>query len=403
MRAQYWLAFVCLFCIHLTFAQDFRPGYIKLKDGADQHGLIGKIITGYPERIEFKSDSTSEIIKYPANEISGYGIDNGVYYSSFQEGSGAMAWNFIEKIVDGDLILLRRNGFLFLADQKKFKIVPLIEKYRLKLRSMMMEGCPFVASQSMRVDRSIEELSAHVTAYNKCVATRKPNYDGLRRPVSFGIMAGFDNSTASFDGFNKTTSGYLTGNALADKSFFQAGGDVTFRARSFSNFLGLYSGLLFTSNSYSKSNKFTYYTGPFSNQRLVTEYNEYTIDFSQVKIPLGFELVKPSRSKVQPHFRMGLVFSKTLKLSSARPVYDIDPRSNGNIYAGTPPKLNSFNVKPLFVLSAGLDYRILNDHFLRLQLSYNTGKATTNTGEGTDQESATGKFTSFSGMVGFIF
>lgn len=398
MKALSLLAAMCLLTVQHALAQGFEPGYVKINQHEQVNGLIGKTISGIPELIQYKAQESAEIKTYRAGEIAGFGFDGGLYFNSFLNPGSTDAWTFVETLVDGKLTLIRRNGLLFLYDRDRNKIEFLDHHYGRTLRRAMID-CPIVAARSRSVEKSKGALTEHVQSYNECVRSKNPNYDRLPPRRAIALMVGYDNSSSSF--VNKLSIDlssnlrFLAGGPLNDKSFLQVGADATFRNYMQSNTLGLFVGAYYNSNSYSQSNKL--------NVAGYGEYNEYTIKFSQIKIPLGVEFMPITRSKLSFHIRAGVILSKTFGLKSTHPVYYIESDSDGQIYSQTPARLSSYDAPFVSMGAIGFDYKITDSHKVRLQFGYSAGKVKAAVETENDKFVVNGKFNSLNVMAGFVF
>lgn len=398
------LLFACF--AFTALAQDpFRPGYIKLKNGEQQRGLVGKVIPGFPEKIEYKEKESDAVSTFRADEVEGYGITDGTFYSAFQTPGTKAEWIFVEILVQGDITLIQRNTFFFVLKKGEVNVIHLDEDYKSKLKKIMA-NCPYVAVQSGAVERTRDGLIKHVSAYNECAPQGKPNLSSMPRVVSFGLMVGYDNSTSSFSNHDYANTQFLTGGKLRDRSYPQFGIDITFKSYKVANYVGLYVGALYNSTSYKESNQ-RRYTVQNSNYPFTpiqrTEYNYYTIDFTEIKFPIGLEFMGPTRKRFSTHGRLGVIFSKQLTFKSTRPVYYFEDNKDGNFYEGNALPLTQFKPRTLVSGSLGADYRATDKSRVRIQFIYNVGGVKAIVDNDTILGDIKGWYTSFSIMGGYIF
>lgn len=393
MLRVHTLAFLLVLASQLVFSQqivyeeDFKPGYVKLKGGEQRSGLIGLKIPGTPESIPFKS-ADGTLTKYHANEIEGFQIDGSDYLTSWLNPVlGGDNWSFVELIVNGEFTLLRNNGNYFIIQPSLNKIEHLGPHYRTALKNMT-RNCPTVSVRSHSVKLQTESLRTFVNAFNECVATKNPNLDGTPRAVAIGIVAGYDYSAPVFaEGPNETAFLYAT--KPNDKSLFQFGADVTFRDHKRSHGLGIYTGALYNSNRYS---------GVVNITGAANEVDEYSIDISDLKIPVGVEWMRMPVNRISIHARAGFIFTNTLKLTSSR---TRDVEINNSIYTEDAPGISEFKRAPMLMGAVGVDYFLGRDH-IRIQVIGSHGKLTATVND-TAKSSVNGVFKSFNVVIGYIF
>lgn len=391
------LTLACLFALTARFCagQEFKPGYVRIKGGQDRMGLIGTLISGKPESIQYKENETADLVLYKASDVEGYGLTNGIYFNSFLNPDGnPNNWTFVELLVQGgEMTLIRRNNMYFVLPRGSKEFTHLDNRYR-KLLTDLMKNCPWVASRSPKVRLSRAALAEHVKAYNECVAIKNPNLDGMQRNVSVGLVGGYDNSTVSFSDPDQVLTRFLTGKPLYDKSFVQAGIDLTLKSYRVSNYIGVFMSALYNSNHYQ-----TVSQTRFGNS---SQVDEYSIHYTQLKFPLGIELSPPSRKRILAHGRAGIIVPMTLNVTATHPYSEITTGSG--VFYEEPANVTEFKNKIMFTTALGLDFKVARQSKVRLQLGWSMGGASAVAKrEGSVDNSVTGKMTSWSLMTGFIF
>lgn len=393
------MLFRCLFLLvllltaHIAGAQNFKPGFIKLRGGANKAGLLGRVLPGEAEGIEYKANDSSAVEIYHADEIDGYKVTNGLNFTSYQYHS---KWIFVELFVTGELSLLRKNYIFLLRKRDSFFFDSLGLDYAEKLRKLMRD-CPEVASTSSKIRMDTSGVAAHVRAYNECIANKSTTHDDSPRQVSIALMIGYDNSSASFKEAPTPSTRFLTGGRIGDRSFLQAAVDLTFRSYKISHYFGFFVGAQYNPNRYHEITRIVY------NRNQSSEVNEFSIGYNEVKIPVGLELMSPSLRKLKLHMRAGYTFRRMVKFDSSHPIYDTQPSNNGSIYSEFPGQVMSFKPTPSPIISLGLDYRVFEKSRIRLQLNASFGKVRTFVTDGVNKQDITGNFNSYGVMTGYVF
>lgn len=364
-----------------------------MKDGQELKGLIGASVPQAPEGIEFKQDENSEVVVYFANDVAGYDKDGTFYTSYVDPGDGPSRWVFIEIIVQGEVSLFLRNKMFFVLERgKKNVFVHLDSKYKSKLRKIS-GGCPFLSAKAWRLKADKAILGQFVKDYNTCVGVSNPNYEGMPRKVSVALLAGSDVSASRYNDDGNAHTRFMTSTKLRDQSALQLGFDITLRDFKISNVMGLYTGIYYSPTAYKEL------TGV---KHQSFEVNEFTINYTQLKIPLGFEIGKPSKERFSFHMRFGIVYSKVMNLKSTHPIWEVHDAS-GNVYTQEPARIGDIELPILVSAAAGVDYRAFGNSRIRLQAGFTFGGTNAAVYEETKATSLSGTFTSMQLMAGFVF
>ncbi len=391
LRCFYLLIFLSL-GIHFSHAQDFRKGYVRLQ-GEDKQGLIGKIVGTKPEAIEFKATDSSEVVLYSASDVIGYHV-NGIFYTSFLNPGDGKDWIFVDLLVTGELSLIRRGTMYFILQRGSTVFIHLDHKHRKTLNELT-EDCPWVSARAGKIGLNREDLAAYINEYNTCVAGERPNAEGMPRVVSVALYAGTDYTGVKFDKTEETETRFLAASKLRDRSLPQFGVDVTFKTHKISNLVGFYAGAFYNSNSYHAVTKLTL--------KSWTEVSEYSIDYTEMRIPLGFEFKAPSRRALSYYMRAGVMFVKTLDFQATHPTYEVDPFGDGTIYYLQPSQFISFDRNIAASGSLGMDYKVFSNSHIRLQGTVTVGSVDAKVRNGNRDYVSTGRLSSYSLMLGFVF
>ena len=373
-------------------AQTFKEGSIRLKGGEEQHGLIGDKRPGAPEGLEFKSGNDSEIKIYYANEIEGYTLDN-IFYTAFHTNVyRENDWSFVELMAEGELTLIRRNNMYFIRKKGVVEFTHLSAHYKRQL-SQLTRSCPIVSAQALRVSLDRKPVTEFIKAYNECVVLPNADKEGMPRVLSFGVSVGVDYTMAKFR--DNVVTRFLSASNQSDKSYVQGGVEVNFKSYRFSKFIGLYTGLLYNSNSYSATNKST-----FDPKR--PEVNQYSYSYSEVKIPLGFDISRPSRKKASFHIRGGIMMPKAFGLKSNHIFSEVSNDGGKSVYYSEPAQLTGYKPAIMFGGAFGYDFKISNS-YLRAQAAYYTGSVQATSVVGGVHTTTSGTLTSSNFMITYIF
>jgi hypothetical protein len=381
--------------VQTAMAQSYRNGFIRLKDGQEITGLIGDMVPGDPAGIQFKTELAGELKIYLATEIEGYGIVGGFFYSSFKNPGPKGDWDFVELLVKGELTLIRSNNMFFIHAKGESQISHLPGSAFISILMKMMKNCPYVAAQTVRVKLNTFDLTTHVQAFNDCIAIKNPNYDNASRKVSIALVGGYDFTSCKFRGDDDQSSRYLASGKLYDRSFVQFGADITIRSYRLSSSVGLYTGAYFNSNSYTALTKMSFRNGE-------SEVNEFSIDYKELKIPLGFEYSPPTRSPLSYFIRIALTFPKVLSVKSKHISQEIRSK-NGDVYYFPPSDVSDISKMVQVGGGVGLDYRIYKNSRIRLQANYAVGGGSAELKVNGTTRTNDGSFQSFNAMAGFVF
>jgi hypothetical protein len=393
-----FLPVLLLFLVaHMLSAQSYKNGFVRLQGGEELKGLIGDVVDGTPDGIQFKTELGAELKVYYANEIEGYGITNGLFYTSFKGPGPASDWEFVELLVKGQLTLIRKNSMFFVlpANENQFYHLTTVSGEYRGVLSSLMKNCPYVATQTAKVKLNSLDLAAHVTAFNECIAIKNPNFDGAPKSVSIAVVGGYDFTGSKFHDITNIANRFLASDKLYDQSFVQVGADLTLRHYRISNLFGLYTGLYFNTNSYRAVTN----VKVNSNE---TEFNEFSLEYSEIKVPLGFEYSPPTRSAISFFFRTYLSFAKVQNIKSVHVSQELRS-ADGVVTYETPRNVVSISKRPQIGAGFGADYRIYRNSRIRLQLNYALGSGSADVQIGTASLTSAGNFRSFSVMTGFVF
>lgn len=378
---------VLVLCTLSGFGQAFTPGFIRMKDSTELQGLIGQIIPGKTERVQYKASESGEVTEYFATEVAGFGVGD-TFFSSFRNLNRRDEWIFIEIIVEGNLSLYRRNRLFFVTEKGTDQFVHIEGKTAQDL-SKMMRGCPLVASKGLRIKLTKDNLAIYIKEYNECVAGANP-YVGALRPFSIAVLAGYDYSSTTFKNLNHS---WLMNMRFHDESFVQVGADVSLRSYSRFSTLGLYAGLHLNKNRYEAVTSEIVGTRTNTYQQV----NEYSIVFSELKIPLGLEISPLTRARLSYLFRGGVTFVPTLKFDGNHIRREINAESL------EPTQISVFKRDPQWSVSFGLDYKLSTWNRIRLQGTFSQGRMKTTVTDETEVIQVEGTFTSVNVMVGYVF
>lgn len=390
MNLRCGLIFFFLIAARVAMSQSFSPGYIQLKGGEKLQVLIGNVIPGKPDIIQYTPSAAAQIQQFRANEIEGYGIDD-LVFTSFHASEDPNDWAFVELLAEGELTLIRRNSLYFLIKRGTKETIHLDRHFRKDLRTAMRD-CPQISGRSAKTRMTRDGLVEIVRSYNECIENKRPNRDGMPRAVSFAVLAGIDNSVINFS-YANDISRYLSGKPR-DKSLFQVGVDLTFRNYKISNHLGLFAGAFHNSNSYGGIQKIVY-----GNR---TEIHDYTLEYNETKIPVGIEFKPPTARKMSFHLRGGMVFRQISNLKATHPTFKVQ-QSNGPLVDEQPAQLQWFKPKPQVTSSFGFDYRVNQKSRIRLQLGISAGKVRAMISNAGGPNIVAGNYTSYNVLVGYIF
>jgi hypothetical protein len=389
----------CLFLFyHVAIGQTFQEGFILLRGGTEQQGLVGSIIPGSPEGVQYKSSESSDVTVYYADDIRGYGVKNGPFQSSLRN-PGVGGWVFVQLLVAGELTLVKRNKMYFVIPKNEDKSYHLSHKFRSVLRSVMTD-CTYASAKSIGTKLTDADLSAIVQLFNDCVGVKRPNREGERRPVSINLLAGADYTQATFVQTESTTSRYLSSGKLSDKSLPTVGVDVTFRKYKVSNFLGVYTGAFLNSDNYPRRLVRKEFRDAF-------EVNDYSLRYSEFKVPIGVEFTPFTKEKFAYYLRAGVAFSKIFNLQSTHASQEIEDKPNQNtggpvdlVYFVPPSLAVSIKKNIAYTVGLGFDYKVADKSRVRWQLNFSSGSGNVTHDSG---ESNAGNFISMSTMIGYIF
>ena len=375
----------------LATAQSFKEGSIRLKGGEEQPGLIGNLRPGIPDGIEFKTSPDSEIQIYYATDIEGYSVDR-VFYSSYHQNAyREKEWIFAEILAEGDLTLIRKNGFYFLRGKNNGEFTHLSGRYKTTLIKFTRD-CPVVSVKGGKVSLSRKELTEFINEYNECVASKKPNLEGMPRPVSIGVQVGYDYTAASFQYDDKAK--FLSATKQSDKSLLQGGIELNFKNYKASNTIGLYAGALINVDSYSGVNQ--------TKSETQSEVSEYSFRYREIKLPIGVEFSGPTKRKLSYYVRTGAVVPAIMSFKSAHPYTEISDLSGSTIQYSIPSQMTSYKLRTMWGGTLGADYKVA-DHRVRIQASWYSGKSTVTIVESGSTTKVTGKLSSFNLMTIFVF
>jgi len=294
-----------------------------------------------------------------------------------------------EVLVKGELTLVKRNDLFFLLRKGSNEYIHLTGRYK---KTLMREfaSCPIVAARAAQDETQVVEL---VKAYNDCVNVSNPNLAGMPRTVSIGFVGGMDYTTGKFHAGTDENVRYLAASGMQDKALFQGGIDITFKSYKISNFIGLYLGVLHGRNNYRQVTRTRFLDRE--------EVNEHSLNYTELKIPIGLEFSKPTEKTVSSHFRLGLIFPKVLKVTATHPRYEY---IEGSVVTSSLPA-NVVELKRRLMLSAafGIDWHILKTNRIRMQASWAGGVITAKTQKTEFMVDTRGYFSSLDLMAGFIF
>ncbi|MEI9917595.1 MAG: outer membrane beta-barrel protein [Bacteroidota bacterium] len=390
MRGSLLILLLSLCCV--ATAQTFKEGSIRLKGGQEQPGFIGELRPGSPEGVEYKPTSDDEIQIYYANDIEGYTVEK-IFYTAYHNNAFRdNDWNFIELLADGELTLMRRNNMYFIRQKSNREFTHLTHHYKNAL-ARLTRDCPLVSIRAARVSLDKVPLGEFVKSYNECIATKRPNLDGMPRPVSIGIQVGYDYTTGTFK--DEAATRYLSANKQSDRSYFQGGVEINFKGYRVSKFIGFYTGALVSFDSYSGTNRSTV-------DKKSPEVNEYSFKLTELKIPFGFDISRPTRKNFAVHIRGGGVMPLVLNVNSSHPYQEVSNASGTTITYGDPSLITKYKPSVMWGGGAGFDYKV-SGSYVRIQAGYYAGSVSVTSNKGAKVFSTTGNLKSFNLSATYIF
>lgn len=388
---RYCLLMLLLSVSCVAAAQTFKQGSIRLKGGEERPGFIGKIRPGSPEGVEFKVSSDSDVEIFYATDIDGYTVDN-IFYSSYHTNTYRdKEWVFADVLAEGDLTLLRRNGMYFLRPAGSVEFTHLVP--RKGILGRMAKACPLVAARAGRVVHDRKSLAEFVAEYNQCVATNRPNLEGMPRTFSIGVQVGYDYTVGTFT--DNVATRYLSANNQIDKSYFQGGLELNFKHYKFSNAIGFHAGALLNFDSYSGTNRSTI-------DKARPEVNEYSFSYRELKIPLGIDVSRPRRGKIALNIRAGIILPLVLSLKSAHPYSEFSNPSGTSVTYSDGSQITGYKPKIMIGGAVGFNYRI-SKSYVRVQVGWYQGNVTVITMTGFSEGHTKGKLQSLSLTTTYVF
>jgi len=248
------------------------------------------------------------------------------------------------------------------------------------------------------VDKDQKKLPDLIRAYNECKSGTNPDMIDVIQPWRFALMGGADLTTARFFDNPNEEVRYLNATPMQDRSYFQGGVEVIYKTHKISNLVGFYTGIFYNQNEYYQVSRKEY------SRRIappVQEYNEHSLEYTEIKIPLGFEFSRPTKKKLSYHMRLGIVFPKMLSFSATHPQRDLI--SVNTVYGEQPSNITEFKRKLILSTAVGCDLRTSDRTRIRLQASWSGGYHKATTQNNLLLNTAPGFSSSIGLATGFIF
>ncbi len=302
---------------------DFRRGYVITNAKDTLFGLVDyrEGAKAYKTCAFKKSKNLNEFIYEPSG-IIGYGFDDDKYFQSreiFTKGQSSEAV-FLEVIVKGLVSLYKfeniffvekdNNGLQQLINEREETIVNGITRVKntnqhIVTLNMLLYDCSEISAKVQRIGLDEKALTKLITEYNNCQGDSSIIFKAKKPWVKalIGITGGVNNSQLNYD----PSLGYahLTGEFEASTSPI-VGASLDILSPRINERLSFQSHIFFLTSQYYK---YSFFQTNFS-----TEINYVTIELQQLKIPIGFRYIFPTRS-LTPYFGLGL--SSTVHLSTS--------------------------------------------------------------------------------------
>lgn len=312
----------------VAFGQvDFRPGFIITLENDSIHGFISYKENGQNEPVcYFKPALEGKITPYSPNAIQGFRFQEDKYMASMQLPLTKDSLSepvFAEILVKGKMQLIKHNlAFYAAKDGKLYKLeqeeVPTylngkravkIKKPYLGILSYLMQAdCATLRSQITKTNLNEKHLVKLFEAYNGCVGIESQSYAESKSWGEFklGGIAGIQFSRLSFE----PTQGYSEGNYPGNpnsKIIPVFGLTYTYSSPRLNERFAIAGHLLFSMVNYEAVNVI--------DQDVRTIKNDYSIELSQLKLPLGIRYNLPTKF-LQPYLTAGLSYTFHLKTAS---------------------------------------------------------------------------------------
>ena len=294
-----------LFFINSTFAQNkFEQGFIVTNNLDTLRGLIkNKEWEITPEKIEFKTNTSTEVKEYTFADIHSFQINNeSIYISKKVEADQlpikdqTVSWEekpqfitqhiFLKLIVGGNVplyLLWDKNGkkhffiekdgeineLLFIRHFERHNVIREKRIYIGQL-NLYLNDCPDVRPLIAKAKYKQQSLTKIFTTYNNCFGPKKVTFKQKKEKVKFqfGVLAGVTLTKLNFRGSNPARSQFIN---LAPSVNYAVGGTVDIVFPRFDQRFTLRNELLF--KPYKQSDETTLVIDEDQNSILTAEFD----------------------------------------------------------------------------------------------------------------------------------
>ena len=346
---------VCLFSQNVN-SQDIKDGFIVLANGKYEYGMIqmNPTLNVYEECL-FQSDRESEYKKYGPDEIKGYGVINGIHFSTSEITIDATEQKrFLKHVIDDGLAnLYSYNDNRFFV--KRDNLNELHKDNYKALLTEMLTSCKTISSSIKKSRFDAASLRALFIKYQRCTNPESASIPFAR--FQFDALAGVEFNDVVLNGYSPNLrKGELT---LIDKTLFSAGFNtiVLFKKK---KDLSLVTGAYYYQQNF--------YTSHQSVNASYSTIDNIHLDYHELLIPVALQYSFFKKEKMaMPYLKAGISIPITLK---SRFIWETEQEYVNTVFFERHDIQQKYKQSLAPTVSAGAIFKLIGDIRNVLEVSY---------------------------------
>ncbi len=342
---------------HLVSGQEITDGFIILPNGDYQYGTVkfDPSLNKY-EECQFAADGKKEYTRFTPDQISGYGVINGIHYITREILTGeTLQKHFLKKEIDELVRFYSYNNNRYFIEKDDFKELKQ-DDYEAIL-SEALKSCKNILASIKKVNFDLQGLRSIFLKYQLCTDPASATVPSVR--LQFDVLAGleFNNSTLSGNPTLNQNKSKLT-----DKTLLSAGVNTIISFKKSRHLLFAAGAYYYQQNFYAIDPSIT--VSYSSTDKINFNYHEILIPVS-----LHYSFFKKEKN-IMPYLKAGISIPLTIKSSL---VWESEKEYASTVFFERYPLPQKFKQDLQPTISIGTTFTVLRDIRNVLEVSYIKG------------------------------
>lgn len=351
--ALFLLTSVILFPAH---AQEIKDGFIVLQSGDYQYGSIQFVPTmNTYEECLFKADQKNEFKKFTPDQITGYGVINGIAYTTKEITiDGSVYKKFLRNEFDGTVKFYFYQNRFFVEKNDFLELRPTDYKSVLY---QILSSCKSISKTLRYTEFDLSDLQDLFKRYQRC--TNPEAVSESTSKFQFDLLGGIEinNSKLSSASTNPVKGEF----SLTDKTLLSVGANaiIPFKNKKLAFVSGVY---------YYKQSFYAITRSVTANYSSIDKIN---LDYQELLIPITFQYSLFKRENIaMPYIKAGVLIPITFQSKFS---WENEKEYTSAVYYEKYTIPQKFRQSPSLALTVGTTLNFIGNLNNVLEISYLNG------------------------------